>query len=329
VARSDFDDAPWAYKCAAGKNITTLSYDLHNQTFLVTGSDGRLGMPVTRAALRSGATVIATSRSDDVAAANCEALKDDFGADVKATCLAIDLSSFASVHAGVAAIANVPAIDAVLHIAATIGLDNVTADGVVGTVEVNAVSPVLMNNLLMPQLKRAAKPRIVHVGSANCYDPLSWPATGQVEAAISWVTGKAPHPDPSAPYYWYSFTKFVLLHYAAELALREPGVASFSVNPGYFRDDPSKYNNTCLPQLLWEPCPQFPDQGATSTFFTAAQPGIELFTGALIDFATDTSGEYWVQSGDSCIPRPLPPGWNDTQRAEWYDALQKLLQGKV
>ena len=58
----------------------------------------------------------------------------------------------------------------------------------------------------------------------------------------------------------YSFSKFVLTQYAAELAVRYPDVASFTVNPGFFRDDPWKYKDQCKPQLLFEPCPQWPMQ---------------------------------------------------------------------
>jgi NAD(P)-dependent dehydrogenase (short-subunit alcohol dehydrogenase family) len=136
------------------------------------------------------------------------------------------------------------------------GLLNVTADGLVGTVQVDAIAPVLLNNLLKTQLLAAPKPRVVHVGSANCYDPLGWPASNPVQAAVEWSTGKAPHPIPQNTYYWYSFSKFVLTQYAAELAVKEPRITSFTVNPGFFRDDPQKYANQCKPALLFTPCPQ-------------------------------------------------------------------------
>jgi hypothetical protein len=75
----------------------------------------------------------------------------------------------------------------------------VTADGVVGTVQVNAIAPALLTNLLKTQLLAAPKPRVVYVGSANCYDPLGWPANNQVDAAVGWATGKAPHPIAPPP----------------------------------------------------------------------------------------------------------------------------------
>lgn len=104
---------------------------------------------------------------------------------------------------------------------------NVTKDGIVETMEVNVVSPALLTSLLKPQMMAARKPRVVFVGSANCYDPLDWPATDLVESAVKWTTGAEPHPGTSQ-YYFYSFSKFVLAQYAAELAKQEPGLTAFT-----------------------------------------------------------------------------------------------------
>jgi hypothetical protein len=106
---------------------------------------------------------------------------------------------------------------------------NVTKDGIVETMEVNVVSPALLTSLLKPQMMAARKPRVVFVGSANCYDPLDWPATDLVESAVKWTTGAEPHPGTSQ-YYFYSFSKFVLAQYAAELAKQEPGLTTFTVS---------------------------------------------------------------------------------------------------
>jgi hypothetical protein len=40
------------------------------------------------------------------------------------------------------------------------------------------------------------------------------------------------------------------------LSEQEAKLTSFTVNPGYFRDDPSKYRDLCKPELLFTPCPQ-------------------------------------------------------------------------
>eukprot|EP00037_Helgoeca_nana_P023618 m.245861 g.245861 ORF g.245861 m.245861 type:complete len:351 (+) comp26411_c0_seq1:1370-2422(+) len=316
----------WPYSCTAGDNITASHHTLGGQVWVITGANGRLGYQVTSAALRNGARVIAMSIDSSTAAANCEKLAGDLPhPNVK--CVGLDLSSFTAVKGVAAAIAaETKVVDVLVNVAATMGRMNVTKDGIVETMEVNVVSPALLTSLLKPQMMAARKPRVVFVGSANCYDPLDWPATDLVESAVKWTTGVEPHPGTSQ-YYFYSFSKFVLAQYAAELAKQEPGLTTFTVNPGFFRDDPDKYRDQCHPQLLFTPCPQYPDQGATSTFFTAAQPGIEAYSGSLIDFDTKmmNGSPFWVQSGDTCVPRALPPAWTDTDRAQWYGAIQKMI----
>lgn len=210
---------------------------------------------------------MALSINNDVATANCARLAADGLTNV--TCMAMDLSSFASIKSAAATItAKHKSIDVLLHIAATIvsplppsprcpafliqplacvhpvclvpvcctrsytcdsainsstkppslpahrvrtyvqtdnnkqihtrakGMLNVTADGIVGTVQVDAIAPALLTNLLKTQLLAAPKPRVVYVGSANCYDPLDWPDNNRVQAAVEWATGKDPHPIP-------------------------------------------------------------------------------------------------------------------------------------
>lgn len=193
----------WTYSCSAGENITSLHYNLTGQTYLVTGSDGRLGLPVTAAALRNGASVIATSRTAEAAETNCANFRAEFGTDAPISCVGMDLSSFAAVSEAVSSIKrNYSRIDVLLHVAATIGLDNVTDDGIVGTVEVNLMSPVYLNKLLRDELNASPNPRLLHIGSADAFDPIGWPATDRIPAAMSWITGRSPHPNPSQPYYW-------------------------------------------------------------------------------------------------------------------------------
>jgi hypothetical protein len=115
--------------------------------------------------------------------------------------------------------------------------------------------------------------------------------------------------------------------YSAKLASDKLG--SFSVAPGFFRDDPAnpRWTPMCEQQVLWKPCPQYPEQGAASTLWTAVEPGLEnRWNGALIDFHTTVGGEKeWVQDGVSCVPRPVPPGWSDEDRASFYSMVQAVV----
>ena len=82
----------------------------------------------------------------------------------------------------------------------------------------------------------------------------------------------------------------------------------------------------CEQQVLWKPCPQYPEQGAASTLWTAAESGLEdRWNGALIDFHTTVGGEKeWVQDGVSCVPRWDPQSKFEETEAEI--AARKLLE---
>ena len=119
--------------------------------------------------------------------------------------------------------------------------------------------------------------------------------------------------------------------YSAELASEKLG--SFSVAPGFFRDDPAnpRYKPMCEGQIQWKPCPQWPEQGAASTLWTAAEPGLETrWNGALIDFHTTVGGpREWIQDGVSCVPRALPPGWSNQDRSSFYAKVQEVVKDAV
>eukprot|EP01065_Artemidia_motanka_P031771 TRINITY_DN383_c0_g1_i1.p1 TRINITY_DN383_c0_g1~~TRINITY_DN383_c0_g1_i1.p1 ORF type:complete len:361 (+),score=145.60 TRINITY_DN383_c0_g1_i1:62-1084(+) len=320
----------WAYSCSAGLNVSTYAHsiglNLTGRVIVVTGADGREGYQLAKTVGLAGATIVGLSRDDDVAAATKKRLEADLQGKGVVDTLGMDLSSFASVKSGAATLLQRhPTIDVLANVAAA-AIDGHTADGYVLTVQVSHISAALLTNLLLPALKRSSAPRVVNIGSAAGYDDLSLPSpNGGLDTIMGWCKDGRSGEDS---HYYYALSKYLIVHYTAAQAVRMPEVASFSVNPGFFRDDPSKYKDQCKPQLLFEPCPQYPAQGATSTLFAMVQPGIESATGSLFDFDTTIkagASPPWVQSGDSCIPRPLPLPWNSTTGLQWYDMVQKAL----
>jgi hypothetical protein len=133
------------------------------------------------------------------------------------------------------------------------------------------------------------------------------------------------------PVQLYGDVNISCCRYSANLASDKLG--SFSVAPGFFRDDPTspRWQGMCKQQVLWKPCPQYPEQGAASTLWTAAKPGLEdHWNGAMIDFHTTVGGSTeWVQNGVSCVPRPLPPGWSDEDRASFYRMVQAVVSDEL
>jgi len=309
--------ASWPYHCAAGMEATELTFNLTGKTFLVTGADGRLGYSVSLAAAKSGARVIASSLSEEKAKDNKKALEAELGSQGgPIDTLVMDLSSFASVRSAAAELLQrYSSLDVVLQIAGVAGLDSVTSDGVVGTLQINVLSPALLTELLMPALSAAPKPRAIYIGSMAAYADMHWDSSDPVGALMRQTRGEEKFATSS-----YGLSKLLDVHYAYEQAKRMPNLAVFSVNPGYFRDPPSAYS--CPTSVFkFTPCPQSPIQGATSTFFAAGQPDIESYSGAMFDFETNNGS----QSGETCIPRDMPI-WDDDIRSQWFDEVQALVK---
>lgn len=113
----------------------------------------------------------------------------------------------------------------------------------------------------------------------------------------------------------------------ARASVRSASVIShISVNPGFFRVPPFTPDQKaqCAQALHFSPCPQTPAQGAASTAFAALTPGAQAATGQMLDFKTDIGADGWMQSGETCVPRPLP-SWVQAESEAWYEAVQRIV----
>merc|ERR1719253_1459849 len=149
-------------------DVSELAVNLTGKVVLVTGADGRLGYQVALAAARAGATVIASTRTQDEG----DTVKKQIEAEIigqgnRVFTLLMDLTSFANVSG---AASNVlthlrgAALDVVAHVAGTGAQNYVTGDGFIGTLQINVLSPALLTNLLLPALNAASAPRVVYMG---------------------------------------------------------------------------------------------------------------------------------------------------------------------
>jgi NAD(P)-dependent dehydrogenase (short-subunit alcohol dehydrogenase family) len=194
----------------------------------------------------------------------------------------MDLSSFTSVRAGAARILKLSngSIDSLVHNAGTItSPPRLTADGLEETMQVNHFAPVLLTQLLLPALRKSLHfSRVVNVASASAYD-IGFKTEGTY-GSIPNLIASCKNASTLTPSGFYGLSKFLVIQHARALARREAksafnAVGAFSVNPGFFRVDPSnpKYKDICTQNCLFRPCPQLPAQGATSILFA----GIGVF----------------------------------------------------
>ncbi len=203
----------WPYHCPAGMETSELVYNLTGKTLLVTGADGRLGYEVSLAAARSGARVIASTRTEEKAAANKQQLEKDLGGTGgPVETLVMDLSSFASVRGAAAEVSErFSSLDGVLQVAHG-GPDAVTDDGFVGTLQINVLSPALLTELLLPQLSAAPAPRAIYIGSMASFADMHWDRKDPVGTLMRQTRGEEEFRTSS-----YGPSESLDVHYAAEL----------------------------------------------------------------------------------------------------------------
>ena len=147
--------------------------DATGRRVVVTGANSGLGYATARALLRSGATVLATVRSEEKAAATRTALEADLGRSLDAQLETdlLDLSDLASVRAfATRRIAAGDPLHAIVHNAGALFADKaMTGDGLERTYQVHVVAPFLLTSLLLPVLAENAPSRVVTVTSGGMY----------------------------------------------------------------------------------------------------------------------------------------------------------------
>jgi retinol dehydrogenase 12 len=132
---------------------------------LVTGANRGLGLATALRLRAQGASLTATVRAPGDIDQTIRTLVSVPGSG-RVDCVALDLASFVAVRAGISEIASGGAIDAVVHNAGILlpsSTRQLTVDGHEACLQVHAVAPLLMTQLLQPCLRPDA--RIVWVTS--------------------------------------------------------------------------------------------------------------------------------------------------------------------
>jgi retinol dehydrogenase-12 len=196
---------------------------------LVTGANRGLGRAGALALARAGHRLLLTARQLDTL--------DPVRAELEASapgcverCVALDLTSFASVRAGAAQLQGL-AIDGLLNNAGVMqqsATRRVTGDGCEETLQVNTLSPFLLTRLLLPGLRRAARARIVNVSSR-----LHMPGTRGAPVHFDFddpQLARSYQPDRA-----YKNSKLALLWWTYQLAERLAGtpVHCLAICPGF------------------------------------------------------------------------------------------------
>lgn len=141
---------------------------LNGKTYIVTGTTSGTGFESCRILLSKGAHVIMLNRNSQKSEEKLAALKTEFGSDVSAAFIEMDLASLDSVRQAAAVVLEkVERIDALICNAAIaqVPQQNLTADGFESQLGVNHFGHFLLCGLLSERIEASAG-RMVMVGSA-------------------------------------------------------------------------------------------------------------------------------------------------------------------
>jgi NAD(P)-dependent dehydrogenase (short-subunit alcohol dehydrogenase family) len=249
------------------------------KTILITGSTDGIGLATARELAMRGHDVVLHGRSKEkllrareaVSAAAPDAKVDDICADLS------DLSAVAGMAQELTA--RLPKLDVLINNAGVYMTERkVSRDGYEMTLAVNHLAHFLLTSLMLPMLRRCGAPRVVTVSS------------------MVHTSGHIAFDDMNSEqgydgYRAYANSKLANALFAAELARREPWLASNSLHPGVI--------GTKLLHAAFTMQGDTVEEGARTSVYLATSPDVASVSGMYFD---DCSA---VAPGSQALDRQL------------------------
>ena len=261
---------------------------------IVTGASGAMGSAATKALAAQGRSVIMACRNPQKAEAVRSCIISELpDADIEISRL--DLGSVRSVRAFAEGLEAEP-VAALFNNAGVISRGySLTADGLENTFAVNYFGPVLLTELLLPQMLPDAT--VVNMVSLTC----------------RFVTvdehSLRPGPEDFSRLGTYARSKLALLRFSQELARRNPGLRVNLADPGIVNSNMISIGKWFDPlaDVLFRPFCKSPERGV--------QP-------ALRALASEERNRYFVGKGS----KPIPARYSDPELdLRLWDETERIL----
>jgi retinol dehydrogenase-12 len=256
------------------------------QNVLITGANTGIGLPTASALADLGARVFIACRNVAQAQAAADNVRRRSGARLEV--LTLDLASFESVRACAAGFASlgIP-LHVLINNAGVAGKRALTPSGFELAFGVNHLGHFLLTQLLLPQLRAAARARVVTVSSKAHYDArgIDWNAVTKKTRSI---TGLAE----------YCTSKLANVLFSAELARRVAGggITTYALHPGVIASDAWRH----MPQpirWLYTRGMLTTIEGAQTTIYCASSPEVVNQTGLYYDHKRPKTPSTLAQDG--------------------------------
>ena len=263
------------------------------RTVLVTGPTRGIGLETARQLGRMGTRVVLGVRDP---ARGLAVAREIASAGGDAEVLPLDLGSFASVRAAAARFSDTHArLDVLVNNAGIIASRRrLSVDGHELTWATNFLGGFLLTRLLLPALRRSARPRVVNVSSV-----------GHAAGRLDWSDLELER--SFQPFRAYANSKLAQVLFTRELARREPDVTANAVHPGL--------NSTRI--WRWVPAPLVRLGELVLPPANGAAPVVRLVSDPALDGVT---GRYFDRLREAA---PSAAGSNDADAARLWEIAAK------
>ncbi|MET8446736.1 SDR family NAD(P)-dependent oxidoreductase [Streptomyces sp. NPDC005209] len=269
---------------------------------MVTAGTGGIGLETARGLAAHGLAVTVVGRDPERGTRAVERIAEvATGADPRF--VAADLASLDDVRALAARLATEGPLKVLVNnVGAMFAERQRTVDGIEASFAVNHLSPYLLTELLLDQLKSGEPSRIVNVSS------------GAIKVAKRTFDAVEP-PGGYYGFHWYGRAKLANLAYTLDLAerLRGTGITVFAADPGGAATDMTNGTMTSPKivspglRLMWPLVRRAFERSTAGPASVAARPSVFAATDASLD------GRTGLLIGPEAHPVPAFRGSNDPQ----------------